>query len=149
MSRKRNQTFSDASLSPEHQSAFMETQPGSAAVRAADDDFLDFESDEELLCSVSAITEHLGRNITVVLETALSEIRKMVSVRIRVLKLELREKTDEIELLKARLEQRDGREPFSPGGDASSAAGCRKHNNDPKKAKPLAMPTPIAVETLC
>lgn len=142
MSRKRNQTFSDASLLPEHQSAFMETQPGSAAVRAADDDFLDFESDEELLCSVSDITDHLGRNITVVLETALSEIRKMVSVRIRVLKLELREKTDEIELLKVRLEslQRDGREPFSPGGEASSAAGCRKHNNDPKKAKPPAMP---------
>ncbi|XP_071782221.1 zinc finger protein 16-like [Centroberyx gerrardi] len=149
MSRKRNHSFVETSLSPELQSAFME--PPESAGRA-DGDFLELEPDEELLCSVSDITEHLGRNITVVLETALSEIRKMVSVRIRVLKMELREKTDEIEVLKARLEtvQRDGRDIF-PGAtsiEASSAAGFRKpdfnsgnkHNNsDPRKAKP-AMP---------
>lgn len=146
MSRKRNHSFVETSLSPELQSAFMEP-PGSAG--RGDGDFLELEPDEELLCSVSDITEHLGRNITVVLETALSEIRKMVSVRIRVLKMELREKTDEIELLKARLEtvQRDGRDSF-PGAssvEASSAAGFRKpdfssgnkHNNiDPRKSKP-------------
>ncbi|XP_062305719.1 zinc finger protein 16-like [Osmerus eperlanus] len=144
MSRKRNHSFIETSLSPNPQNAYMDT-PG-PAVRA-DDDFLDFEPDEELLCSVSDITEHLGRNITVVLETALSEIRKMVTVRIRVLKMELREKTDEIEILKARLEtvQRDGRDPF-PGsmtGEPSSVfrksdhnSGSKHNSGDPKKAKP-------------
>lgn len=48
------------------------------------------EPDDGLLCSVSDITKHLGRKITLVLKTALSEIRKMVSIRIRVLKMELR-----------------------------------------------------------
>ncbi|CAB1351825.1 unnamed protein product [Coregonus sp. 'balchen'] len=146
MSRERNHSFTETSLSPDPQNAFMDT-PVSAA--RPDDDFLEFEPDEELLCSVSDITEHLGRNITVVLETALSEIRKMVSVRIRVLKMELREKTDEIEVLKARLEvQIDGRDPY-PGGmttEASSVfrksdfhSGSKHNNNDHKKAKP-AMP---------
>ncbi|GAA6230996.1 zinc finger protein 3 homolog [Lates japonicus] len=145
MSRKRNYSFADTSLSPELHGAFMEP-PGSAS--RADSDFLELEPDEELLCSVSDITEHLGRNITVVLETALSEIRKMVSIRIRVLKMELREKTEEIEVLKARLDtvQRDGRESF-PGvttTEPSTEAGYKKpdftsgtkHNNaDPRRTK--------------
>lgn len=146
MSRKRNHSFTETSLSPDPQNAFMDT-PVSAA--RPDEDLLEFEPDEELLCSVSDITEHLGRNITVVLETALSEIRKMVSVRIRVLKMELREKTDEIEVLKTRLEvQIDGRDPY-PGGmttEVSSVfrkadfhSGSKHNNNDHKKAKP-AMP---------
>lgn len=113
----------------------------------ADGDFLELEPDEELLCSVSDITEHLGRNISVLLETALSEIRKMVSIRIRVLKMELREKTDEIEELKARLEtvQRDGRDPY-PGGTTTEPSAeavfkkpdlnSGKHSNaDPRRAK--------------
>lgn len=146
MSRKRNYSFAETSLSPELHGAFMEP-PGSAS--RADGDFLELEPDEELLCTVSDITEHLGRNITVVLETALSEIRKMVSIRIRVLKMELREKTDEIEVLKARLDavHRDGREPFSGGGtaaEASTEAGYKKHDfssgtkhntADPRRAK--------------
>ena len=145
MSRKRNYFFAEPSLSPDLHDALMEP-PGSAS--RADADFLELESDEELLCSVGDITEHLGRNITVVLETALSEIRKMVSIRIRVLKMELREKTEEIEVLKARLDtgQKDGRDPF-PGvttTEPSTEAGYKKpdynsaakHNNtDPKRAK--------------
>ncbi|XP_040886637.1 zinc finger protein 16-like [Toxotes jaculatrix] len=145
MSRKRNYSFAETSVSPELHGAFMEP-PGS--VSRADGDFLELEPDEELLCSVSDITEHLGRNITVVLETALSEIRKMVSIRIRVLKMELREKTEEIEVLKARLDtvQRDGRDSF-PGvttTEPSTEAGYKKpdfssgtkHNNaDPRRAK--------------
>ncbi|XP_049424778.1 uncharacterized protein LOC125884064 isoform X1 [Epinephelus fuscoguttatus] len=120
--------------------------PGSA--NRADGDFQELEPDEELLCSVSDITEHLGRNITVVLETALSEIRKMVSIRIRVLKMELREKSEEIEVLKARLEtvQRDGRDPFPgvPTMEPSADAGFKKHDFssgnkhnsiDPRRAK--------------
>lgn len=90
----------------------------------ADGDFLDLEPDEELLCSVSDITEHLGRNISAVLETALCEIRKMVSVRIRVLRMELRDKTDEIELLRAKLEgvQREATPGGTPGqGNESDA----------------------------
>uniref|UniRef100_A0A8C7GB18 Zinc finger protein 16 like n=1 Tax=Oncorhynchus kisutch TaxID=8019 RepID=A0A8C7GB18_ONCKI len=130
MSRKRDHTFTETSLSPDPQNAFMDT-PVSAA--RPDEDVLEFEPDEELLCSVSDITEHLGRNITVVLETALSEIRKMVSVRIRVLKMELREKTDEIEVLKTRLEV------ASVFRKADFHSGSKHNNNDHKKAKP-AMP---------
>ncbi|XP_044041096.1 zinc finger protein 16-like isoform X2 [Siniperca chuatsi] len=145
MSRRRNHSFAETSLSPELHGAFMEP-PGSAS--RADADFLELEPDEELLCSVSDITEHLGRNITVVLETALSEIRKMVSIRIRVLKMELREKTEEIEVLKARLDtvQRDGRDPFpgvatmEPSGDAGFkkpdfSSGNRNNMVDPRRAK--------------
>ncbi|XP_070786210.1 zinc finger protein 16-like isoform X2 [Enoplosus armatus] len=145
MSRKRNHSFAETSLSPDLHGAFMEP-PGSAS--RDDGDFLELEPDEELLCSVSDITEHLGRNITVVLETALSEIRKMVSIRIRVLKMELREKSEEIEALKARLDtvQRDGRDPY-PGVatmEPSADAGFKKpdfgtgnkHNSvDPRRAK--------------
>lgn len=109
-----------------------------------DGDFLELESDEELLCSVSDIAEHLGRNITVVLQAALSDIRKMVSIRIRVLKMELREKNQEIELLKAKLTavQRDTREPFP--GEPCADAGLKKlpdfHKHtcvDPRRAKAL------------
>lgn len=111
-----------------------------------DGDFLELEPDEELLCSVSDITEHLGRNITVVLETALSEIRKMVSFRIRVLKMELREKTEEIAVLKAKLStvQRDSRDPFPGGGimESSPETSFKKPDAklnaaDPRKAKTL------------
>ncbi|XP_030636735.1 zinc finger protein 16-like [Chanos chanos] len=109
-----------------------------------EDEFSEFEPDEELVCSVNEITEHLGRNITVVLESALSEIRNIVSVRIRVLKAELREKTDEIELLKARLEvvEKEGKDANS--GLLSEPSGLprkseyhpgQKHNHDQKKTK--------------
>ncbi|KAG7273842.1 hypothetical protein CRUP_024864 [Coryphaenoides rupestris] len=148
MSRRRSHSCVDASLSPDLHTAFMETPGPAGTATRIHGDFLDFDTDEELLCSVSDITEHLGRNITVVLETALTEIRKMVSVRIRVLKMELREKTDEIDVLRARLEtvQRDGREQF-PGAMSveTSSVGFRKHDfqpgskqnvTDPKKIKP-------------
>lgn len=115
----------------------------------ADGDFLELESDEELLCSVSDIAEHLGRNISVVLQAGLSDIRRMVSIRIRVLKMELREKNQEIELLKAKLTavQRDAREPFpaaaatmEPCADAGlrKLADFHKHNCvDPRRPKAL------------
>ncbi|KAE8278808.1 hypothetical protein D5F01_LYC22383 [Larimichthys crocea] len=122
-------------------------EPHGSASRA-DGDFLELEPDEELLCSVSDITEHLGRNITVVLETALSEIRKMVSIRIRVLKMELREKTEEIEVLKSRLGtvQRDGRDPVLSvtNMEPSADAGLKKldfcsvnkvNSAEPRRAK--------------
>uniref|UniRef100_A0A8C3AN93 Zinc finger protein 16 like n=1 Tax=Cyclopterus lumpus TaxID=8103 RepID=A0A8C3AN93_CYCLU len=147
MSRKRNHCFVETGLSPELHGAFME-QPGSAS--RADGNFLELEHDEELLCSVSDITEHLGRNIAAVLETALSEIRKMVSIRIRVLKMELREKSEEIEELKERLDtvQRDGRDPFPGAATAEPSADAaykkhdigsgNKHNSvDPRRAKVL------------
>ncbi|XP_056431919.1 zinc finger protein 16-like isoform X2 [Gadus chalcogrammus] len=145
MSRRRTHSSADG-LSPDLHAAFMETQappgppgPAGSATRSHGD-FLESDTDEELLCSVSDITEHLGRNVALVLETALTEIRKMVSGRIRVLRLELREKTDEIEVLRARLEtvQRDGREPF-PGGLSVEASllGFRKHGvPDPRRMKP-------------
>ncbi|KAJ8008088.1 hypothetical protein DPEC_G00101130 [Dallia pectoralis] len=146
MSRKRNHSFNETSLSsPERQyhMVYMDTA-GIAAEEGVD--FLESESDEELLCSVSDVAEHLGRNITVVLETALSEIRKMVSVRIRVLKMELREKTDEVEVLKARLEvQRDCRDPYTGAmtteaslliRKSDSHSGSKQNNNDLKKGKP-------------
>lgn len=146
MSRKRNQGSAETSLSPELRRASMES-PGS--VGRAECDFLELEPDEELLCSVSDITEHLGRNITVVLETALSEIRKMVSIRIRVLKMELREKTEEIDELKARLEtaHRDAF-PGAAAAEPSAEPGFKKHDfcpgtkhgsADPRRAK-AAMP---------
>lgn len=105
-----------------------------------DGDFLELESDEELLCSVSDIAEHLGRNVTVVLQAALSDIRKMVSIRIRVLKMELREKNQEIELLRAKLTA--AREPFAvePCADAGlrKLPDFHKHNcADPRRAKAL------------
>ena len=117
-----------------------------------DGDFLELDADKELLCSVSDITKHLSRNITVVLETALSEIRKMVSIRIRVLKMELREKTEEIEVLKSKLStvQKDGKEPYpavttmEPTTDAglkkTDFSSANKNNSvDQRRAKP-AMP---------
>nr|XP_057923988.1 zinc finger protein 16-like [Doryrhamphus excisus] len=139
MSRKRNHSFSDTNLSPGLQGAFMEP-PGSN-----DGDFLMLEPDEELLCSVNDISEHLGRNISVVLETAISEIRQMVSIRIRVLKMELREKTEEIAVLKARLSsvQRDTKELGGASVEAEAAACKRSEptskllNADPKRAKSI------------
>ncbi|XP_048884729.1 zinc finger protein 16-like [Brienomyrus brachyistius] len=134
MSRKRGYSFAEVALSPDSQNAFMNMM--APRPQAADDDGSAVENDEELLNSVSEITEHLGRNISVVLETALSEIRKMVSVRIRVLKMELREKSDEIEALKARLEaaERDGRDP-PPFRKSDFHPGAKYTNNDPKKTK--------------
>lgn len=101
MNRKRNNSLVESGLCVEPM------EPPGAQNPPDQEDLLD--TDEELLCSVSDITEHLGRNISMVLETALSEIRQMVSIRIRVLKMELREKSEEIEELKVRLEtvQRD------------------------------------------
>uniref|UniRef100_A0A7N8YGH0 Zinc finger protein 16 like n=1 Tax=Mastacembelus armatus TaxID=205130 RepID=A0A7N8YGH0_9TELE len=144
MSRKKSYNFTETSLSTEVHGAVMEPP---RSLNRASGDFLELEPDEELLCTVSDITEHLGRNITAVLETALSEIRKMVSIRIRVLKMELREKTEEIEMLRARLDnvtvQRDGRESF-PTREPSTETGYKKpdfssgtkHNNiDPRRAK--------------
>ncbi|KAJ8405384.1 hypothetical protein AAFF_G00318570 [Aldrovandia affinis] len=143
MSRKRTHCFTDSSLCSDPENAYMDT---TGPPTRLDEDFSEFEPDEELLSSVSDITEHLGRNISVVLEAALSEIRKMVSVRIRVLKMELREKTDEIEILKARLEttERDGRDQFPGSMIVEAAAALRKsdfhpgnkYNYDPKKTKP-------------
>lgn len=110
----------------------------------ADADLVELEPDEELLCSVSDITEHLGRNISMVLETALSEIRKMVSIRIRVLKIELREKSQEIEVLKARLDgvQKDSRECFPGAAQPGTETGFKKAdfnkqntNTDTRRAK--------------
>ncbi|XP_017282509.1 zinc finger protein 16-like [Kryptolebias marmoratus] len=140
MSRRRNRSLAETGPSPDLHRTLMES-PGS--VGRADGDFLELEADEELFCSVSDITEHLGRNITVVLETALSEIRKMVCIRIRVLKLELREKTEEIEVLKARLDkvQRDGRDPFSsleppePGFRKHDFGSGSKPSTDPRRTK--------------
>ncbi|KAK1797485.1 hypothetical protein P4O66_008342 [Electrophorus voltai] len=140
MSRKRNHSFMEAGQSCESQNTSMDATATSAR---SDENFPELDSDEELVCSVSAITEHLGRNITVVLEAALSEIRKIVSVRIRVLKMELKEKTDEIELLKARLEsvERDGRESCLPTAEPSTFVRkselhpSQKHNADQRKIK--------------
>ncbi|XP_062240305.1 zinc finger protein 16-like [Platichthys flesus] len=137
MSRKRTYSFTETSLSPPPHGAFME--PSGSASRT-DGDFLELEPDEELLFSVNDITEHLGRNITLVLETALSEIRKMVSIRIRVLKMELREKTEEIDELKARLDtvQRDGKDQFhsAVAAEPSTESGYKKPNNaDPRRVK--------------
>ncbi|KAL2079307.1 hypothetical protein ACEWY4_025051 [Coilia grayii] len=144
MNRKRSHGFTESSSSSTLQNTFIDMAGSTPRV---EEGFSDYEADEELLCSVSEITEHLGRNITVVLETALSEIRKMVSVRIRVLKMELREKTDEIELLKARLEsvEREGRDAFPGSITTESGATARKSDNnsaykcvsDPKKVKPV------------
>lgn len=118
-------------------------EPHGSASRV-DGDFLELESDEELLCSVSDIAEHLGRNVAAVLQAALSDIRKMVSIRIRVLKMELREKNQEIELLRAKLTavQREAREPFpaEPGPDAGlrKLHDLHRHNcADPRRAKAL------------
>ncbi|CAG5929642.1 unnamed protein product [Menidia menidia] len=136
MSRKRNRSFAETRLSSDLHGTFMEL---SRSVSRADDDFFGLEDDEELLCSVSDITEHLGRNITVVLETALSEIRKMVSIRIRVLKMELREKTEEIEALTARLDavQRGGGEPAAEAAfkKHDPGSGSRHSDAEPRRAR--------------
>ncbi|XP_077401115.1 zinc finger protein 16-like [Vanacampus margaritifer] len=120
MSRKRNLTYSGTDLSAELQGAFMET-PGSTC--RAESDFLNLEPDEELLCTVSSVSEHLGRNISAALDAAMAEIRHMLGIRIRALKMELRDKTDEIALLKAKLSDvnRDVKEAAEAPSDATEA----------------------------
>ncbi|KTG37268.1 hypothetical protein cypCar_00021258, partial [Cyprinus carpio] len=137
MNRKRNHCYMETGPSSESQAAFVDN---AGSFSRDEEDLSELEPDEQLVCSVTEITEHLGRNITLVLESALSEIRKLVSVRIRVLKMELREKTDEIELLKAKLEstEKDGRGSNSSSLDFRKAEHQpgQKHGADPKKAKP-------------
>lgn len=136
MSRKRNLGFSESVLPPSLHGAF--TEPNGPGSRA-EGDFLEMEPDEELLCSVSDITEHLGRNISVVLETALSEIRQLVSGRIRLLKMELLEKSEEVEVLKARLDaaQRDHRDRDGfPDPAADAAFKKQPSSGEPRRAKP-------------
>ncbi|KAK1154888.1 zinc finger protein 16-like [Acipenser oxyrinchus oxyrinchus] len=60
--------------------------------------------EEELLKSVSHVTEQLAGTIAVVLESAVSEITKLVDSRVRVLKEGLAEKVKEIDVLRIRLE---------------------------------------------
>lgn len=150
MSRKRNHSLVESSLCADS----MES-PGS--INKTEEDLL--EPDEELLCSVSDITEHLGRNISVVLETALSDIRQMVSIRIRVLKMELREKSQEIELLKTKLEtvQRDT-VPRAPSIDPSAESGFKKHelgsglrpnSTEPRRGKVLPGVKKENIDAIC
>lgn len=137
MSRKRSHNFIETGQLCESQAALMDS--GGASARA-EESLCELELDEELVCSVSEITEHLNRNITVVLEEALSEIRKVVSSRTRLLKMELKEKTDEIELLRARLEcvaSEPGRKTDflqAPQKNSSSSSS----STEPKKAKAAA-----------
>ncbi|XP_037116765.1 zinc finger protein 16-like [Syngnathus acus] len=151
MSRKRNQTYSGTHLSPELQGAFMET-PGSTC--RPDGDFLNLESDEELLCSVSSVSEHLGRNISAALDAAMAEIRHILGIRIRALKMELRDKTDEIALLKAKLSNvnRDAKEAVEAPPDATEAPDAAEASDaaafrsskmisvDPKREKKSLLP---------
>ncbi|XP_077355187.1 zinc finger protein 16-like isoform X1 [Festucalex cinctus] len=120
MSRKRNLTYSGTNLSPELQGAFMEP-PGSTC--RTEGDFLNLEPDEELLCTVRSVSEHLGRNISAALDAAMAEIRHMLGIRIRALKMELKDKTDEIALLKAKLNDvhRDAKEAAEAPPDATEA----------------------------
>nr|A0A1D5NS60.1 RecName: Full=Zinc finger protein 16-like; AltName: Full=Zinc finger protein 697-like [Danio rerio] len=133
MSRKRNHCYMETGASSESQGAFVDS---AGPFSRDEEDFSELEPDEQLVCSVTEITEHLGRNITVVLESALSEIRKLVGVRIRVLKMELREKSDEIELLKAKLEsaEKDGRVSNFSSLDFRKSEH-QKYGAEPKKAK--------------
>ncbi|XP_062850131.1 zinc finger protein 16-like [Trichomycterus rosablanca] len=101
MSRKRHPGFIEAGQLVDSQSVLMDST--GVSVRN-EESLFELESDEELLCSVTEITEHLGRNITAALEEALCQIRKVVSARTMLLKMELREKTEEVEVLRARLE---------------------------------------------
>ncbi|XP_049580600.1 zinc finger protein 16-like isoform X1 [Syngnathus scovelli] len=151
MSRKRNQNYSGTHLSPELQGAFMET-PGSTC--RPDGDFLNLESDEELLCSVSSVSEHLGRNISAALDAAMAEIRHILGIRIRALKMELRDKTDEIALLKAKLSNvnRDAKEAVEAPPDATEAPDAAEVSDaaafrsskmisvDPKREKKSLLP---------
>lgn len=142
MSRRRNPSFLETKRSPEFYGAFMDL---AGAADRADDDCLELEREEDLLCSVSDITEHLKRNIAVVLETAQVEIRRVVSIRIQVLKMELREKNKEIEKLKAKLEvvQRDGRDGFTTLEPTTESGfmkfpfnlGSKHGGIDPRRAK--------------
>lgn len=152
MSRKRNLTYSGTNLSPELQGAYME--PSGSTCRA-DGDFLNLEPDEELLCTVSSVSEHLGRNISAALDAAMAEIRHMLGIRIRALKTELRDKTIEIALLKSKLSDvhRDAKEAAEAPPDATedpdaaeaadAAAAFRSAKMlsvDPKKEKKSLLP---------
>ncbi|XP_061620542.1 zinc finger protein 16-like [Phyllopteryx taeniolatus] len=146
MSRKRNPTFSGTHLSPERQGgAFME--PPVSTCRA-DGDFLNLEPDEELLCSVSSVSEHLGRNISAALDAAMAEIRHLLGLRIRALKMELRDKSDEIALLKAQLSDvhRDAKVAGPDAAEASDAAAAAAFRSskmlsvDPKREKKSLLP---------
>lgn len=142
MSRKRTPSLLETKRCPEFYGALMEL---AGTTNAADDDCLELEREEELLCSVSDITEHMKKNVAVVLESAQVEIRRVVSIRIQVLKTELREKNKEIEKLKAKLEvfQRDGRdglttlEPSTESGYMKLPfnAGSKHSSIDPRRAK--------------
>ncbi|XP_057709755.1 zinc finger protein 16-like [Corythoichthys intestinalis] len=140
MSRKRNLTFSGTNLSPELQGTFMEPPC------RADGDFLNLEPDEELLCSVSSVSEHLGRNISAALDAAMNEIRHMLAVRIRALKMELRDKTDEIAVLKAKLSDREAKEAAESPLDATEAPpdaafrSSKMLSVDPKREKKSLLP---------
>ncbi|XP_047242868.1 zinc finger protein 16-like isoform X2 [Girardinichthys multiradiatus] len=129
MSRKRTPSFLETKRSPELYCAFMDL---AGTTNRDDDDCMELEREEELLCSVSDITEHLKRNIAVVLETAQAEIQRVVSIRIQVLNMELREKNKEIEKLKAKLEtvQRDGRDGLT-SVEPSTEPGCMKFPFNP------------------
>ncbi|KAK3567437.1 hypothetical protein QTP86_019834 [Hemibagrus guttatus] len=135
MSRKRNHGFIETGQLSDSQAALMESTGPSAR---SEESFCELELDEELVCSVSEITEHLGRNITVALEEALSEIRKVVSARTRLLKMELREKTDEIELLKARLECVSSEPSRKADFLAAPQKSSSSSSTEPKKAKAAA-----------
>lgn len=138
MSRKRNHSFIETGPLAESQAALMDS---SGVCARAEESLCELELDEELVCSVSEITEHLGRNITVALEEALSEIRKVVSARTRLLKMELREKTDEIELLRARLEcvsSEPGRKADFLQAPQKSSSNNNNNNTESKKAKAAA-----------
>ncbi|XP_066575001.1 zinc finger protein 16-like [Amia ocellicauda] len=111
MSRKRGQFFPANSVEAPgpHQ--------GFAMDPSRTEGFSELEAEpEELLVD---ITEHLGRSISLVLETALRDIRKLVNARIRVLKVELQEKSTEIDVLRVRLQaaEREARAPRAGGGD--------------------------------
>ncbi|XP_061664863.1 zinc finger protein 16-like [Syngnathoides biaculeatus] len=152
MSRKRNPTFSGTHLSPERQGAAFMEPPGSTC--RADGDFLNLEPDEELLCSVSSVSEHLGRNISAALDAAMTEIRHLLALRIRALKMELRDKSDEIALLKAQLSDvhRDAKvaapdaaeaPDAADAPDAAAAAAFRSSKMlsvDPKREKKSLLP---------
>lgn len=102
-------------------------EPHGPASRTDDGDLSLLEPDEELLCSVNDIAEHLGRNIAAVLDSALAEIRRTVGVRIRILRMELQQKSAEVEVLKARLE---GTSSASSGGSSGPPADAAPRKGD-------------------
>nr|XP_015194255.1 PREDICTED: collagen alpha-1(III) chain-like [Lepisosteus oculatus] len=118
MSRKRSRFFSAVAEPPDLKKVFMDSAGQS------DDDFADLGAEPELQVSVSEIADHLGRSISWALDAALRQIRRVVSARIRVLRLELQDKTAEIEVLRARLETA-GSGPVSVPARGPAALGAR------------------------